>query len=207
MNSEPDVQGVRYSSSRLNNRQVDMLVGLAKGIIADGVVTKEEAEFLATWLANNRYTDNAMVDYFLAKIHPMLADGVLDNEEQEQLHSLLAEFVGDPGSLGELLHSTSLPLNDPQPEVEFESQTFLFTGTCAYGTRKECQSFIEKVGGINVRNVTRKLDYLVVGTYVTRSWIHENYGRKIEAAMEYREHYGKPAIIAEATIGFPVPSP
>ena len=109
-------------------RQIDVLVGLAKGIIADGVVTKKEAEFLATWLANNRYTDNAMVDYFLAKIHPMLADGVLDNEEQEQLHSLLAEFVGDPGSLGELLHSTSLPLNDPQPELYLRTKPSFLQG-------------------------------------------------------------------------------
>ena len=205
MSSEPDAPGIRYSQSRLNNRQIDVLVGLAHGIIADGVVTKEEAERLTTWLANNRYTDNAMVDYFLRQIRPMLADGILDQEEQEQLYTLLAEFAGDPGGVGELLRSTSLPLDDPQPEIIFEGHTFLFTGTCAYGTRKQCKDFIEIVGGTNARSVTRDLDYLVIGTYVTKSWLHENYGTKIEKAMEYKERYGRPAIVAEDTIGFPMP--
>jgi hypothetical protein len=35
--------------------------------------------------------------------------------------------------------------------------------------------------------VTKNLDYLVLGTYVTDSWIHENFGRKIEKAMGYRD--------------------
>ncbi len=35
-------------------------------------------------------------------------------------------------------------------------------------------------------SVSKSLDYLVIGTYVTDSWMHESYGRKIEKAMNYR---------------------
>lgn len=35
--------------------------------------------------------------------------------------------------------------------------------------------------------MTKTLDYLILGTYVTDSWVHESLGRKIEKAMEYRE--------------------
>ena len=50
------------------------------------------------------------------------------------------------------------------------------------------------MGGTNAKGVTKTLNYLVLGTYVTDSWIHESYGRKIEKAMEYRSG-GMPLLI------------
>jgi NAD-dependent DNA ligase len=70
--------------------------------------------------------------------------------------------------------------------VKFSGQNFLFTGTCVFGTRKECQSATEKLGGRCEGSVTKRLSYLVLGTYVTDSWAHETFGRKIEKAMAYR---------------------
>ncbi len=199
--SEEDRAGLRYAGSRINNRQMDTLIGISKGVIADGVVNQKEAEFLLTWLANNQYTDNVILDVLLERVKAMLSDGFLDKDEQAELFKTLSDFVGDPGTPGEILKSTSLPLDDPQPSVIFQGGSFLFTGTCAYGTRKECQAFIEERGGINAKNVTRKLDYLVIGTYVTKSWMHESYGRKIETAVEYREMHGQPAIVSEDSLG------
>ena len=37
-------------------------------------------------------------------------------------------------------------------------------------------------------NITLKLNFLVLGAYVTPSWAHETFGRKIEWAMEYKDH-------------------
>jgi NAD-dependent DNA ligase len=77
-------------------------------------------------------------------------------------------------------------VDKPGPAITFEGNNFLFTGTCVYGTRKECQVAVEQLGGINAKSVTKNLNYLVLGTYVTDSWVHESYGRKIEKAMQYR---------------------
>lgn len=200
-------QELRYAESRINNRQMDTLIGLAKGIVADGVVSQGEAEFLLSWLANNRYTDNVIIDHLRDRVGTMLSDGLLDNNEQAELFNALSDFAGDPGTMGELLRSATLPLDDPQPPVIFPGRTFLFTGTCAYGTRKQCYVFINQRGGLSAQSVNRRLDYLVIGTYVAKSWMHESYGRKIEKAMEYRERYGRPAIISEDNLSFPdVPS-
>ena len=193
--------GLGYAESRISNRQMDTLIGISKGIISDGVVSQSEAEFLLNWLANNQFTDSLIFDQLLIRIYNMLRDGHLDKDEQTELFQYLVAFVGDPGSLGEILKSTTLPLDDPQPEVDIEGNTFAFTGTCAYGTRKQCREFVEERGGITLSNVTRQLDYLVIGTYVTKSWMHESYGRKIEKAMEYREMYGLPSVISEQTLG------
>ena len=201
MSSDEDELGIKYAPSRINNRQMSTLVGLAKGVIADGVVDQQEAEMLLNWLANNRFTKNIMVDKLVDRIEVMLSDGLLDGEEQEELLQLLSDFAGEPGAVGELLKSASLPLDDPQPTVVVPKRAFLFTGTCAYGSRRECQAFIQERGGVNINSVTRALDYLVIGTYVTKSWIHESHGRKIEKAMELRAAHGKPAIISEETLG------
>jgi len=45
--------------------------------------------------------------------------------------------------------------------------------------------------------VTKKLNYLVLGSYVTDSWAHETFGRKIEKAMDYRDSGVPLAIITE----------
>ena len=135
----------------------------------------------------------------------MLSDGLLDEDEQADLLQILSEFTGEPAAPGEILKSTTLPLDDPPPPIVLPRHFFLFTGTCASGPRRRCQEFIVERGGENAPSITRKLDYLVIGTYVTKSWMHENHGRKIEKAMEYRERYGRPAIISEDALGFPFP--
>ena len=75
---------------------------------------------------------------------------------------------------------------------------FCFTGTCATGTRRDCQNVVRNLGGEVANGVTRKLDYLVLGAYVTDSWAHESFGRKIEKAVEYRDVKGTGlAIVSE----------
>ncbi len=177
----------RFNRKSIDDRQIDTLIGLSKGLLADGNVDQSEAEFLRTWLIQSRQTtDNPIILNLLGRVDVMLEDGVLDADESTELLSLLHKITGEPSEVGELAKTTSLPIDDPAPPIIFEGRLFLFTGTCVYGSRKKCQSAVEERGGVNATGVVKKLDYLVLGTYVTDSWIHESYGRKIEKAMQYR---------------------
>ena len=180
-------------------RQVDTLIGLCKGIVADCSVNQLEAEFLHSWLVANEVAinHNPMIARLLDRVGLMLEDGLLDDDESRELFSTLHEFSGDAPEVGELIKTSTLPVNQPQPHVKFQDKVFLFTGTCASGTREECEAIVEKRGGVNVRGVTRRLNYLVVGYYVTESWKHETFGNKILKAMKYRDQYGVPAIVTE----------
>lgn len=109
----------------------------------------------------------------------------------------LHKITGGPSEVGEIGKSTTLPVTDPMPPMEFESRSFLFTGTCAYGTRKQCHDATRALGGACTTGVTKSLDYLVVGTYVTDSWVQESHGRKIEKAVEYRNRGVALAIATE----------
>jgi NAD-dependent DNA ligase len=185
----------KFNRNKIQDRQVDTLIGLSKGLAADGKVDQAEAEFLLSWLVQNRQaSDNPLIENLLNKVSEMLEDGILDKEESEELLKILHSISGESSEIGELAKTSSLPINDPLPSVVIQDNSFLFTGTCAFGTRKQCQEAIESLGGINAKGVTKSLNYLVLGTYVTDSWIHESFGRKIEKAVEYRDN-GIPLII------------
>jgi|TARA_Y100000310_G_C20615814_1_gene780558 NAD-dependent DNA ligase len=187
----------KFNRRNILDRQIDTLIGLSKGVAADGKVDQAEAEFLLNWLVQNRQaSDSPIIANLLEKVSSMLEDGHLDNEESAELLGILSRVSGESSELGELAKTTSLPVDDPAPTINFESMSFLFTGTCAFGTRRECQDATESLGGLTSKGVTKSLDYLVLGTYVTDSWAHENFGRKIEKAMEYR---GKGILLAIVT--------
>lgn len=187
----------RFNRKHIQDRQVDTLIGLSKGITADGKVDQAEAEFLQTWLVQNSQSDNPIILNLLAKVTRMLDDGVLDHDEGVELLSTLHALAGEIADFGEISKTSTLPVCTPAPDIEFLDRSFLFTGTCAYGTRKQCQEAIENLGGINAKGVNKKLDYLILGTYVTDSWAHESFGRKIEKAMEYRDLGSSLAIVTE----------
>ncbi len=185
----------RFNRKNIQDRQIDTLIGLSKGIIADGKVDQVEAEFLLNWLAQNRQaSDNPIILNLLEKVDLMLKDGILDKDESVELMSILKKISGENVVMGELAKTSTLPINDPMPSIVYKNKTFLFTGTCAFGTRKQCQDEVHRLGGISAKSVTVTLDYLVLGTYVTDSWAHESFGRKIEKAMEYRDR-GLPLVI------------
>ncbi len=189
----------RFNKNKIEDRQVDTLIGLSKGLIADGKVDQNEAEFLLGWLIQSQQTsDNPIIINLLEKVTVMLEDGILDNEESTELFSLLHLISGETSEIGELAKTTSLPINNPPPKIVFENMSFLFTGTCAFGTRKQCHEANESLGAKNAKSVTKSLNYLVLGTYVTDSWAHENFGRKIEKAMEYRDNGMPLKIITES---------
>ncbi|WP_339064889.1 BRCT domain-containing protein [Teredinibacter turnerae] len=187
----------KFNKNKIEDRQLDTLIGLSKGIIADGAVNQAEVEFLQSWLIQNIHSESPIVANLLAKVSDVLADGVLDKEESEELLSILRAISGDKSEVGEISKTSSLPLCSPPPSITFKEKNFLFTGTCVFGTRKQCQDAVAQLGGVNVKSVTKGLNYLVLGTYVTDSWVHENFGRKIEKAMEYRSAGVPLCIISE----------
>ena len=188
----------RFNRKSIDDRQIDTLIGLSKGLLADGRIDPAEADCLRTWLAQNRHISNhPVIVHLFDRVNAMLADNVLDADESRELLRTLQQIAGEPTEFGEIAKSATLPVCKPAPIVFFPGKVFLFTGTCVFGTRKECQGATEKLGGTCASGVTKSLNYLVLGTYVTDSWAHETFGRKIEKAMAYRNDGVPLSIITE----------
>lgn len=187
-----------FNRARTDDRQVNELLGLSQGLIADGIINQQEIEFLQKWLvAKAAVQSNPIVGNLLKRIEAMLSDGVLDLDESKELFETLERFSGGDFELGELQKSTSLPFEHPLPPVSFSNQQFCFTGTFAYGARKDCEAAIAARGGA-CGSISRSTNYLVIGIYATDSWAHSSYGRKIEKAVELRAAGTRLKIIGEA---------
>lgn len=190
----------RYAAARLSDRAIDELIGLSRGVIADGVVTQSEAEFLARWLDKNRHIrEEWPASVLYSRISEMLSDGVLDTDEQHELLALLSEVTGEGESLRHDVASlsTQLPLTRPPPEVRFEDHEFCLTGRFVHGTRKECEAEIVSRGGRTKPSPTLSTNYLVVGFIGSTDWIHSTHGRKIERAVEYAKRGSGIFVISE----------
>lgn len=191
----------RITSARRLDRTTDELVGICRGLLADGHVSQQEAEFLKGWVERNaEFIGEYPFDRIYAVLADILNDGVIDTDESGDLHDTLIRFVGgeafDPDS-GAASVATSLPLCVPEPAIIYPERTFLVTGTFSYGNRREVHAVIESHGGKVAGNVSRKVNYLVIGDLGSRDWINSNAGRKIQDAIALRTQGLPIAIVAE----------
>jgi len=194
MNDDPYV---KYSNDRISSRQIDELVGIARGLIADNKINQEEVLFLGKWLvANSELIDQPLIRTLYERISEIIRDGLVDEDEKAQLLDTLTQFAERDFELGELLKPATLPICHPAPDLTFRNQNYCFTGTFIYGQRKHCEEAILVRGG-KVGSVTKKLNVLVIGSYVTDSWKHSSFGDKILKAYKYREEGLPISIVTE----------
>jgi len=190
-----------FRGPHMKDRNIDELIGLAKGVLADNVVTKEEVDYMLQWVEThfdesglNEYPINTIYD----RLKTVLSDDKLTPSEANDIENLLKLFTGGKPISDQVVDmSSALPLCSPVPTVDFKDKTFCFTGAFTIGTRTQCESIIKSLGGKPSKSITKKLDYLVIGIIGSGAWIHSSYGRKIEKAVEYRSQNSGISIISE----------
>lgn len=188
---------VKMSSDRIASRQIDELIGLARGLIADGIVNQMEVEFLQKWLvANGSVSDQPIIRTLYRRVGEVLDDGIVDESEMRELLDTLNRFSNGDFELGETFKATTLPFCSPAPELTFDGQIYCFTGTFNFGQRKHCeQAVVER--GAHVSALSKKTNVLVIGVYATDSWKHSSFGNKILNACELRDNGHPISIVSE----------
>ena len=190
---------LRFNTARRTERDLSELLGLAKGLLADGDITAEEAVLVNTWVRN--HPDAAKrwpVNILAERLGRIFADGHVDEAERLELAEVLNSLVG--GTAGVIVGedaSTDLPLDIPVPPLQWSGSVFVFTGKFAFGTRPDCQRQVSRLGAFCEDNVTRRTDYLVIGTFGSRDWAHTSFGRKIQKAVDLRTAGKRLAIVGE----------
>ena len=188
----------QVGGERIQSRQVDELIGICRGLAADGAINQLEAEFLQKWLAANLHiSENPVIHIVYQRVSDALADGRLDSEEAVDLLSTLNQLSVGDFELGEMLKPTSLPLCNPAPDLLFDNRSYCFTGTFSFGKRGQCEQAVVDRGG-RAGSLTQKTNVLVIGAYATESWKHSSFGNKIIYATELRDA-GFPITIVSET--------
>jgi DNA polymerase III subunit epsilon len=119
------------------------LMALLKDIVADGIITEEEAKDLDRWLIRNAdLTDGWPVNVLAYRMRIIMQDGRIDESELEDLRETVLQIT-HPESLAQVDVATvkGLPLTQPPPRVIFPSRTFVFSGRFLFGTRAMCAAW------------------------------------------------------------------
>ncbi len=189
----------RFNRARRAERDLSEFLGLAKGLLADGAVSQSEAALVRTWLKNHSSAiEQWPLNRLTERVERIYRDGRIDEAERCELSELLSAIVG--GTAGIILGedaATTLPLDAPPPVFRWPGSTFVFTGKFAFGTRADCERYVTKLGGVCNSDVTLRTNYLIIGTFGSRDWVHTSFGRKIEKAVEYRAEGHGLAIVGE----------
>jgi NAD-dependent DNA ligase len=181
------------TDQRLLKRSCETLLGLCSGILADGQLVDEEIRFLDTWLADNDDISSTWPgEVIFTRVRDILSDGIITEEEREYLKTTLSDLLG--GTLEETGATSGIATRLPVDVIEtivISDKVFCFTGNFLYGTRKACERAILERGGETSSSIRTNLNYLVIGTLVSRDWAHTSHGRKIEKAIDYKNK-GRP---------------
>ena len=174
-------------TNKLDDYQVSALLGLCRGLIADGKINQSETDALYTWLmAHEETIENPVMTAFKKELRNFTREETKNSSKNIELLKLLDGLVGGKTEVGECLHTTTLWLDDPPPEVLFEDRKFCLTGKFSYGRRGQCEDEIRTRGGMCQQSPTKATDYLIIGSYAEGTWIQSAYGRKIEKAVALR---------------------
>lgn len=179
-----------FHAARRTLRDASELLGLAKGVLADGVVNETEAAFFANYvLAHPEIEGDPVLRLLAQRVRHIFVDGIVDAEEREELRVLMQDLVGGRASLTLGYNAaTELPLDKPAPLMCYgRDEVYVFTGRFAYGTRRQCQQEVLDRQSEVEDNVTRRTTFLVIGSFGSSDWTTNSYGTKIRRAVELRE--------------------
>lgn len=186
----------RFYVERTTDRLVSEMLGICRGMLADGVLNEDEALALRRWVGANpdvamQFPGNLLCD----RLFRMYEDGVLDDDERQDLEGLLHDLVGgDIESPLSVTRPTTIGFDSPLPTLMFDGWEYVFTGRFAYGTRHACTRAVEERGGFVRNALTPRTRVLVVGLGASPAWITAHYGLKIQEAVE-RRAAGEPIFI------------
>lgn len=173
-----------YSPRQLAERSVSELIGFAKGVLSDGVLSDDEIVALDRFVAAAPEVQlDPVVGVLVSRIRSALLDGRIDEGERSDIFQGLLALVGGSHAEGEAQKSSTLPLTTPPPSVIYPGKRFCLTGNFAFGTRAECEKAVTDRGGV-VGGIAKSTNYVVIGEYVTPAWKNLTYGRKIMTAHE-----------------------
>lgn len=163
------------------------LIKRCEEILRDGRVTFDEAVGLRWWLEDEANAVNdSIVENLLTMLSSVLEDGEMSHEEEKHVIGALEHIVNP------VTHAKG---------IDIAGKRFCLTGDFKYGPRDTVISYLESLGGVNSKNVTKNCDLVIVGNLGSFAYAHGSYGSKVKKAMEYQEKGVKIEIVLEKDLG------
>ena len=197
MSTSPAGRARRIQEQSRTEQGLAELVGVVRGITADGVVSPDEATRLARWTRESPEVAARWPANMLARrLESIVRDGRVDARERRHLEAVLGQLAQNPGWMGFSL-ATDLPVDRPEAPVTFPARTFVFAGEMAYGPQRACEREVVELGGSCEHTVSRRTDYLVIGSLSASDWAQEGFGAQVDEVVQLRARGVRIAIVSE----------
>ena len=186
--SPPNERAGALRTQRKIEQGLAEMVGLIRGVVADGVVSGDEAARLSEWTrANPEIATRWPANLLARRLKRIFSDGRVDTQERQRLAAMLSQLAENQGDVrGGFPLATDLPITRPEPAVVFEGRTFVFAGQMSYGPTHACEREVLELGGMCEHTVNRRTDYLVIGTLAGDDWGQDSFGRLVDDVVQYR---------------------
>ncbi len=172
---------------------IQRLHAIAGGIAADNKITEEELNNLSSWMDAHEHLRTCYpYDELDSLMTVVLADKKIDSQEHKMLLTAFQEFIPISNK-----RTISQPMIVEQqtikglcaicPEIKIAQSQFCFTGASSFYTRNQFIEIVTNLGGLVVNNVSKNLNYLIIGAAGNPCWAYACYGRKVEAAVNLRK--------------------
>lgn len=168
---------------------INYLQGLCKGLIADGVIGEQEIICLSEWLHDHPSLRNTpIVNEFYNEIVNIDPSNISINDI-ERVSFIILSFT-DHGDFGSVSGSTiGNAFFDSVESVNLYGKKVLFTGKFKLGSRSKCKELAVKQGAKVVEDVSKSLDFLIVGSFGSEDWTYSSYGKKIEMVKHLQSEF------------------
>ena len=169
-------------------KSLQTLQGILMGIVGDEVINEKEVILLKKWLDDNQnLSGNYPFDKVSNVINNALDDGIIDQNELEEMLQLFKKFLNPVESCS---------CNCDQ-QIDLYNKNVCLTGEFSFLERNKFENAITSFGATVKPNVTKKTDYVIVGSLGSSNWSTGNYGNKIKKAMELIDQGCEVQIISE----------
>ncbi len=84
--------------------------------------------------------------------------------------------------------------------IDIDTKQICLTGEFNYASKSDVTKYLESIGAIIKKDISSKIDYLIVGGKGNVKWKNGNYGSKIEKALKLQDNGKKIKIINEKEI-------
>jgi NAD-dependent DNA ligase len=210
--TKDEYEDLVWLCKRLSERQyfdqvtfdLQRLQGIVGGIASDGYINESELRGLSDWIYENQHLKSLWpYDEIEALVTGVLADQVISEEEHATLQEFFQQFTSlyDEKTIGDPLierNGSFIGLCAVCPDLVFENAVYSFTGSSHKLNRTQMEQLVVDLGGKITNNISKKLNYLVIGAAGNPCWAYACYGRKVEQAVSLRKAGFKLQIIHES---------
>lgn len=168
-------------------RSLYEFMSILEGISIDETISDEEIVELKKWMqVNNQFKGAYPFNQILT-----LLDKVLDNKQIDQV-------IED--ELLYLIKTFFKPDLDQCEFVDIKDKVICLTGNFSFGQRSQLEKLIVLKQGIVSQSVTKKVDYLVLGSKGSAGYKYGKYGAKINKALMMKSAGHKIELLSEARL-------